>query len=103
MNGNAYDVLREAVLAKSQVACMYHGYPREMCPHVIGTKNGREKVLSFQFGGGSSTRLPAGGEWRCMFVDEIADVRTQDGPWHTGHGHTQPQTCVDTVDVEVDF
>jgi hypothetical protein len=27
---------------------------------------------------------------------------SQSGPWYSGDGHTQPQTCVDVVDVEVD-
>ena len=98
-----YNALREAILARQQVACTYHGYNREICPHVLGLKNGREKVLTYQFGGGSSSHLPPDGEWRCMFVDEISDVSTQKGPWHTGTGHSRPQTCVDDIDVEIDY
>ena len=99
----SYAVLRAAILNKQQVTCMYQGYGREMCPHVLGAKNGQDKVLSFQFGGESSRGLPPGGEWRCMFVDEITGAQTHDGPWHTGQSHTQPQTCVDAIDVEVPY
>lgn len=57
----AYQVLREAILGKTQVVCSYHGYEREICPHVIGLNaKGQEQVLAFQFGGGSSSGLPAG-------------------------------------------
>ena len=103
MSDGAYEVFRQAVLSKSQVTCTYHGFHRELCPHVLGTKEGREKVLSFQFAGESSTTLPPEGEWRCMFVDEVMGAEARDGPWHTGQSHTRPQTCVDEIDVEVAY
>lgn len=103
MNSNAYDILRDAIINKRQVVCKYSGHSREICPHVIGMKNGRSQVLSFQFGGSSSSGLPPGGEWRCMEVDRISDAQTRDGKWHTGNRHSQPQTCVDIIDAEVDY
>jgi hypothetical protein len=103
MNGDAYAVLRDAIVNKRQVVCEYQGRPREVCPHVIGTKNGHRKVLTFQFAGQSSTGLPPGGEWRCMFVDQIRGAESRDGEWHTNPRHTQPQTCVDGIDVEVAY
>ena len=63
---DAYSVLRDAIINKMQVTCTYHGHPRELCPHVIGTKNDVRHVLSFQFGGTGSTPLPPDGDWRCM-------------------------------------
>ncbi|MBT3071675.1 hypothetical protein KKP04_12460 [Rhodomicrobium sp. Az07] len=103
MPSSTYAVFRDAVLKRKQVVCMYQGYERQLCPHVLGYKDGREKVLSFQFGGGSSKGLPHGGQWRCMFLEEITDARAQDGDWYTGTGHSRIQTCVDDVDVEVAF
>ena len=38
-----------------------------------------------------------------MKVAGIEDVTIQKGAWHTGRTHTQPQTCVDQVDVEVPY
>ena len=99
----SYDVLRAAIIDKQQVTCAYQGYSREICPHVIGTKNGQNKVLSFQFAGDSSRGLPPDGQWRCMFVDQITDAQANDGPWHTSDSHTQPQTCVDEIDAEVEY
>ena len=100
---STYAVLREAVLAKKQVVCWYQGYERSICPHVLGTKRGREQTLAFQFAGGSKTGLPPGGRWRCMVVAEIANATLRDGDWHTGDDHSRPQTCVDVIDVEVSF
>lgn len=100
---DTYGMLRNAIINKRQVTCSYQGHYREMCPHVLGHKDGDAQVLSYQFGGQSRSGLPAGGEWRCMKVAEIEDVTVQEGDWYTGHTHTQPQTCVDQVDVEVSY
>lgn len=103
MATDVYAILRQAIVERQQVTCIYQGLNRELCPHVIGMKKGREKVLSYQFGGESSQGLPPEGEWRCMFVDEIEDASLRPGDWHTGGPHTQPQTCVDEVDIEIDY
>lgn len=101
--GPAYQVLRQAIIGRQQISCDYQGHHREICPHAIGTKNGRAKMLSWQFAGQSSRGLPPRGEWRCMFVDEITNAVARDGAWHTGGQHAQPQTCVDEIDVEVSY
>ena len=48
-----YATIRQAILDKEQVLATYHGYHREMCPHVIGWKHGEEHALFYQFGGQS--------------------------------------------------
>lgn len=100
MPSAAYALFRQAIVERKQVTLMYQGRPREVCPHCIGHKDGQEKVLTYQFGGASSKGLPPGGEWRCLFIDQAQDVTLKEGAWHTGPGHTRPQTCVDNVDVE---
>jgi hypothetical protein len=97
---DVYELIRAATLARRQVVATYKGHRRELCPHVLGTKEGRRQALFFQFGGGSSSALPPGGDWRCIPVDGLEDVVVRDGPWHTGVGHQHPETCVDTIDVE---
>jgi hypothetical protein len=98
---NTYDLFRRAALEGKQLAFTYKGHRRLTCPHVIGQKNGMQKALVFQFGGGSSKGLPPGGEWRCLFISEVTEVELLNGEWKTGHGHSQPQTCVDQIDVQV--
>jgi hypothetical protein len=97
---DVYELIRNAVLERKQVLATYKGHRRELCPHVLGTKEGRRQALFFQFGGGSSSSLPPGGEWRCIPVDGLEDVVVRDGPWHTDTGHHYPETCVDEIDVE---
>jgi hypothetical protein len=98
-----YELIRQAIVDRKQVTLTYHEHYREMCPHVIGNKNGRAHALFFQFGGTSSSGLPSGGEWRCMDINAVTDVVVRDGDWHTDTNHTEQQTCVDEIDVEVDY
>jgi hypothetical protein len=101
--GDAYSIIRDAIVNKKQILATYQGFPREMCPHVIGTKGDVKQALFYQFGGESSSGLkPAGhpGNWRCMPIAELSNVSSRAGAWHTGSNHSRKQTCVDVVDVE---
>jgi hypothetical protein len=98
-----YSLLREAILNRRPVTALYSGYERHFCPHVLGMKRGEAQVLGFQFGGGSSTGLPPGGEWRCMKVHDLQQLMVITGPWYTGTSHSKPQTCIDSIDVEVSY
>jgi hypothetical protein len=104
MANDVYTIVKQAIIDKQQIVATYNGYTREMCPHTIGTKRGRTKALFYQFGGGSSSGLsPAGSpdNWRCVFLDNLQDVSARPGDWYTSEQHTQRQTCIDEVDVEV--
>ena len=96
-----YETVRRAILARKPISFEYDGYNRIACPHVLGQKAGREKVLTYQYGGGSSSGLPPGGMWRCLFLSEAYNIQIIDGGWHTGMSHTRPQTCVDAIDIQV--
>ena len=58
MTSPAYRLFRQAIIEKKQVACVYKGHRRELCPHIIGHTGGEEKVLAFQFAGETSTTRP---------------------------------------------
>ncbi|MET0687780.1 MAG: hypothetical protein ABWY38_01040 [Methyloceanibacter sp.] len=80
---------------------VYRGHYRELCPVIIGHTRGEEKVLAFQFGGASSTKLPPGGEWRCLYLARVKDAALRDGPWREGGTHKAQQTCVEDVDLDI--
>jgi|SRR6266487_3873005 len=101
-----YQMIRQAILDRDIVVATYHGYVREMCPHVIGTKNERPQVLLYQFAGGSSSSLGPEGSpsnWRCLRVDDLCDVfiKKSTGEWHTASDYSRPQTCIDRIDVQI--
>jgi hypothetical protein len=87
--------------AQKQILCDYDGFARELCAVILGHSNGEEKALTFQFGGQSKSGLPPQGEWRCLWLSKVSNVRLRDGPWYTGTRHTQSQGCVEDVDIDV--
>jgi hypothetical protein len=87
--------------SRKQILCMYGGYPRELCPIILGHSQGEEKALTYQFGGRSSSGLPPRGEWRCLWLSKVSDVLLRDGPWFAGSSHKQPQGCVEIVDLDI--
>lgn len=98
-----YRMIRQAILDKDIVVATYHGYVREMCPHVLGTKNGRLQSLMYQFAGGSSNGLEPDGSpanWRCVIVEELFNVsiKKSAGQWHTASNYSRPQTCVNPIE-----
>ena len=98
---SAYKLVEEAMTTRKQILCTYNGRPRELCPVILGHSQGQEKALTYQFGGQSEKGLPPGGQWRCLFLSKVRNIRLRDGPWHAGDSHNQPQDCVEIVDLDV--
>jgi len=105
MSSPVYQILREAIINKQNIQADYKNYPRIMTPHVLGHKDGKEQCLLYQFDGQSSsaTCFPENSpeNWRCVFVNELKNISVIGGEIHTCTKHTQRQTCVDRVDVEL--
>ena len=99
---DAYQILAEAIRAKRQVIARYGGEERVFSPHALGTKRGAYHVLVYQYGGGSRTGLPPGGEWRCLDLAGLSDLRPEPGAWHTAPNVFNPQSCLDEVEVVAD-
>jgi hypothetical protein len=105
--GQTYQMIFQAIINKDIVIATYHGYVREMCPHVIGKKNGRAQALLYQFAGGSSRGLKPDGSlanWRCLFIDELSDVsiKKSAGEWHTASNYSAAaQHCVEEIELKV--
>ena len=105
---DAYTIIRDAILNKDSVAGWFDGFDRQLSPHIIGTnKQGRRQALFYQYGGGSKSGLGAGGSranWRCIPVDEMRNVSTISGVWHTADEHgVRPQTCVVVIEAVVAY
>lgn len=103
-----FEIVQDAIVNKKIVIAMYDGYERIMCPHVLGTKKGRQQALFYQFAGGSKSGLSPDGSpnnWRCLFLDQLTNVSSQDahGEWHTAPDHSRPQTCVDHIQAVVSY
>ena len=101
MPSTTYALFREAITTEQQVACLYDGRPRELCPHIIGrNRNGEEVVLAWQFAGESSGKLP---QWRCLRLANVSGVSLRKGRWHEGGSHRSEQTCVSDIDLDINI
>jgi hypothetical protein len=96
-----YKLFEQAMRTRRQIVCVYEGCSREVCPVILGHSNGQEKALTFQFAGQSRSGLQRGGEWRCLFLLKVSKARLREGLWLVGSSHTQPQGCVQIVDIDV--
>jgi hypothetical protein len=86
---------------RKPIFCIYDGYPRELCPIILGHSQGEEKALTYQFGGQSKSGLPPEGEWRCLWLSKVSNIELRDGTWRAGARHTRLQGCVEIVDLDV--
>jgi hypothetical protein len=96
-----YGLFEQAMRLRKQIVCVYGGHPREICPVILGHSQGQEKALTYQIGGKSMSGLPPAGEWRCLFLSKVSNAQLRDGPWRVGASHTQPQGCVQIVDLDI--
>ena len=101
MPSETYRLFERAMEERKQILCTYDGYRRELCPIILGHSQGKERALTYQFGGESRSGLPRGGEWRCLFLSSVSEVQLRCGRWHAGDRHTQPSRCVEIVDLDV--
>jgi hypothetical protein len=91
----AWGILEEALRTRRPVALRYHDSERLTCPHVLGFKSGRARVLCYQAAGATSTgRLPADPtqRWRNLFIDEIEAVEIAEGAWQTAANYAPATT-----------
>ena len=101
MPNSTYELFAEAMVSGKQVLCFYDGFPRELCPIILGHTKGEEKALVYQFAGKSSKRLPPEGSWKCLFLAKVRNVQLRDGPLRAGSSHRRRQGCVEDVDLDV--
>lgn len=99
----AWAVLEQALLQRRPVQASYHGALRLLCPHALGWKNGRAKVLAYQAGGDSSHGLDAEPtqRWRSMFIDEVEAPVITNQPWHTADNYTPDANGIDFIALQV--
>ena len=97
-------MLAQALTARRPVQARYHGKDRLLCPHALGWKNGRAKVLAYQAGGATNQGVLSHDHqqrWRSLFVDQIEDPVITDGEWESADNYTPASNCIDELELEV--
>jgi len=95
-----FRLFHRAILNRQQIVCVYQRHGREICPIILGHKDGAERALVYQFAGMGS-RGPVRGEWKCLNMAEVKDAKTRHGRWYSGDKHRSQQRCVDEVFIDV--
>lgn len=96
------EVLRLAIGEKRCVRLRFQGNERSVCPHALGLKGGRPRLLAFQYSGASASGLAPGGQWRAFFVQDIENASFIAGPWRTGHNFiAKLEAMLDRVEYRV--
>jgi len=99
-------LLQMAVGHRLAIEAVYDNCRRLLCPHRLGwNKEGRRRVLCYQYGGVSVSGLePRGAQsnWRCLAVEKLSMVELLLDGWHTAPNHSRPQSCIVQVEVEVE-
>lgn len=98
--------LEHALTGRHPVRARYRGAERVLCPHALGWKNGRPKLLAYQTGGTTSHGpLPNDPRqrWRSLYVDEIetATILT-DQPWETADNYSHNSNCFAVIELAID-
>ena len=102
MASATYELFLRAMRQRQQIACIYQGHRREICPILLGRTGLEEKSLAYQFAGGTSEGpIKPGGDWKCFRLADVRDVLLRDGPWIAGEGHSTRQTCMKMVEYDV--
>jgi hypothetical protein len=98
--------VRAAIIHRRPLAALYRGRRRLLCPHLLRwNRQRRLRVLCYQYGGDSESGLEPRGapdNWRCLAVENLSHLELLDGPWQTAENHSQPQTCIEEVELDVD-
>ena len=86
----AWPTLAAALHQRRVVQATYHDEQRLLCPHALGYKHGRPKVLAYQ----SSGTTPG---WRSLFIDDLHDPVIVDHPWQTADNYTPNSNGIDII------
>jgi len=100
----AWTLLEQALTDKRPVRARYNGSERVLCPHALGWKHGRPKVLAYQSGGTTSRGAikPGPHAWRSMFIDEIEDLSITEGPWQSALNFSHDSNCFDVLEIALE-
>ena len=101
-----YRLVWTAVANKQPIEATYQGRLRLFCPHRLGrNRQGRFRVLCYQYGGESQSGLQALGSpanWRCVALEKLSRVRLVEGAWRTAPNHSRPASCVAEADIDAE-
>ena len=101
-----YRLVWTSVANKQPIEAIYQERHRLFCPHRLGrNRQGRLRVLCYQYGGESQSGLQAAGSpanWRCVVLEKLSRVKLVEDRWRTAPNHSRPGSCVPDADIDAE-
>jgi hypothetical protein len=101
-----HQLVYAAVVGRRPIVGLYGGCRRLLCPHKLGwSRVGQLRVLCYQYGGESVSGLRSENSpvnWRCLALAKLSAVELLNDPWHSAPNHSQPQTCIERIEVDAE-
>jgi len=100
-----YNKIKDAIKNKQVIKAVYKNRYYEICPHILGSKEGHRRVLCYQFKSLAITDLEKDNHchWLCIPLSELSEVEITDGNWRCTQNTIRPSECMDTIDCMVNF
>lgn len=99
-----WDLIYQAIEQRKTITARYHRSARLLCPHLLGWRNRRAKLLSYQPTATTATAvLDPRQQWRWMFVDEMEDLAVTDIAWLTATNYSAGIAGIDLIEIAVTF
>jgi len=91
------------LLRRQPVAAIYDGLLRLLCPHVLGGSQVGSMCFCLSVWRQQQQWSDAGrsGDWRCLAVEKLSQVKLRAEAWHT-EPRSVRQTCVDEIEFDAD-
>jgi hypothetical protein len=95
-----YEIVRQAILKRRSLACVYDAYARFFSPHILGESfDGYITVVGFQYAGRRPEGpLPHDGDWCCFRLERLVWLRPAADRWTTGSLLACPVGRISVVD-----
>jgi hypothetical protein len=98
---DAYALIRQAIQERHAIEAEWGGFQRLLIPLVLGRGDGERRLVAYQYGGESMSRLASGGQLRNIPVNELSRIVALPDEWQDVPPPREPQRYVNTVDVFV--
>jgi len=93
-----YEKIKTAIQHKNKITAIYKNNTIAMCPHILGTKDGKINIIFYQ-----CCNSFANDNWRCIPLDEIKDIEICEGSLKCNYLPPDISSCITNVEFSVDI
>jgi predicted nucleic acid-binding protein len=92
--------MKDAILRRKPLRLNYKGRDLTACPYIVGHTVQEERAFVLAVDGIGRQTLPERGEWMCLRLAGVKDIKVLDQPWTEQTYPGRIQRCVDSVHLD---